>query len=191
MSSGGVRPRGCYEGGAQIINLDDLETILISVDATFRETSDGSFVAIHVWGKNGAYRYLLDAVHRRMDFTDTVKALLGVISRWPEARRKLIEGKANGDAIISTLEKAHGVSGLEAVPASRSKLDRAHAMQPYQSAANVFLPDGVPWLEEYIAEFASFPKGRSDDHVDAQSQALQGLEQARSTMMAWMEAGID
>lgn len=187
----GIRPRGCHDGEATPTILDELDDMLISVDATFRETTDGSYVAIHVWGRMGARRLLLDRVHARMDFTDTVKSLLAIIEKWPEARRKLVEGKANGDAIISTLERAHGVIGLEAVPASKGKLERAHAMQPYHAAGNIELPDNAPWLEEYIAEHASFPNGAHDDDVDAQSQGLQGLEKKRTSMDMWMDVGLD
>lgn len=182
-----LRPRGCFEGEANPIAIEQLEEILISVDATFKKTISGSFVAIHVWGKQKARRLLLDRVHRRMDFTETVHALLSVIERWPEARRKLIEGKANGDAIISTLQNTHGVIGLEAVPVSGSKEQRANAMQPYQSAGNVELPDGAPWLEEYVKEHAEFPNAANDDDVDCQSQALQGFERERTATDELME----
>jgi len=188
---GGTRPRGAYEGPAKPIDLEDLEDLLLSIDATFRETNTGSYVAIHCWGKLGARRLLLDRVHKRMDFHDTVAELLAMIRRWPEARRKLVEGKANGDAIISTLERAHGVTGLEAVsPGTASKVQRAMGGQPYQAAGNVELPDGAPWLGEYIAEHAAFPNGSHDDDVDAQSQGLLGFEQIRSTLDYWGDADL-
>jgi len=174
------RPRGCYDGPANPIDFDDLEEVLISVDATFRKTKAGSYVAIHVWGKLSARRLLLDRVHERMDFHDTVQALRRVITDWPQARRKLIEGKANGDAIISSLTREHGITCIEPVdPGDQSKEQRARAAQPYQKAGNVELPDGAPWLGEYIAEHAAFPKGRHNDDVDAQGQALLGFEQGR------------
>lgn len=185
------RPRGAHEGPPRSVDFADLEEILLSVDPTFHETQSGSYVAIHVWGKLGARRLLLDRVHKRMDFTETVQTLLHVIERWPRARRKLIEGKANGDAIISTLERAHGIIGLEAVKVTGSKLQRAHAGQPYQSAGNVELPNGAPWLEEYIAEHAAFPRGLHDDDVDAQSQALAGFEALTTTAELWAMADID
>lgn len=191
---GGVRPRNCAsleDAPPRPINFDDLEETIISVDPTFRKTNDGSFNAIHVWAKIGSRRLLLDRVHRRMDFTETITALLGIIKRWPDARRKLIEGKANGDAIISTLEKSHGVIGLEAVPVSGDKMQRAQAMQPYHTGHNIELPEGAPWLEEYIQEHAAFPNAAHDDDVDAQSQGLQGLERERTTMEMWMELGVD
>jgi predicted phage terminase large subunit-like protein len=175
------RPRGCAsvdDAPARPLDLEQAEDQLISVDATFRETRSGSFVAIHVWARAGSRRCLLYRVHRRMDFTETVRELLRVIEMFPRARRKLVEGKANGDAIISTLSRSHGVTGLEAVPVAGSKEQRAHAMQPYHAGHNVELPEGAPWLEEYVAEHAAFPNGSHDDDVDAQSQGLQGLERS-------------
>lgn len=182
---GHPRPRGCNDLPAVVVDLNDLDNELFSVDATFKETKSGSYVVIQVWASKGAMRLLLYSFRRRMDFTDTVEALLDVIKLFPHVRRKLIEGKANGDAIISTLEKHHGIIGLEAVPVGAAKKPRAMAMQPYQSAGNIYLPEGAPFVHEHISEHAAFPNGANDDQVDCQSQALQGLEQGLSGMDLW------
>lgn len=187
----GERPRGCWQEPAMLTDIDMLDEQLISIDATFRETKAGSFVAIHVWGKKGARRLLLYRVHRRMDFTETVAAILKVIDLFPEARRKLIEAKANGDAIISTLEKAHGISGIEAVTPGPGKQQRAHAGQAYHTGHNIELPEGASWLGEYIMEHAVFPNGAHDDDVDAQSQALAGLERARTFLDMLEDVELD
>lgn len=174
------RPTGCSDEAARELPAR-LDEVLISVDATFRETKDGSFVAIHVWGKSGARRLLLDRVKRRMDFSDTVRAMKDVIKNWPQAKKKVVEAKANGSAIISTLEREHGVSGLiPENPGTASKEERASAYLPYHRAHNIELPDGAPWLGEYVEEHATFPNGRYNDDVDAQSQALRHLEAPRS-----------
>ena len=167
-----TRPHGCYAGPAR--PLPKCDRVLISVDASFKQTVSGSFVAMHVWGAAGADRFLLDRVHARMDFDATCKALVSLAARWPLARQKIIEGKANGSAIVSQLSRR--LSGLIEVEPEGGKEARAAATQPYVAAGNVHLPDGAPWLDEYIAEHAAFPLGRTDDDVDAQSQALQHLE---------------
>lgn len=167
------RPRGAYQGAAVPMIRAALERVIVSVDATFKQTETGSYVAIHVWGRSGSRRFLLDRVHERMDFTQTCNALVVVCGRWPEAAKKLIERAANGEAILSALGQL--IPGLVGVPAVGDKMSRAAASQPYQVAGNVFLPDGAPWLAEYIAEHAAFPKGRYNDDVDAQSQALAEL----------------
>lgn len=185
-----LRPRGCpsaEDSPARSIDFSKINEMLISVDgAGGAETKDGSFNSIHVWARFGSRRLLLYRIHRRMDTTDTVKALLAVIELFPYARRRLIEAKASGSSIISHLEKAHSITGLEPVnPGKQSKFERAMAMQPYHTGHNVELPEGAPWVEEYIAEHAAFPNGEHDDDVDAQSQGLQGLERGSSWADEW------
>lgn len=184
-----VRPRGCAtvdEAPARMLDLDALEEQLVSVDPSFRETESGSKVAIHVWGRLGARRILVYRVSRRMDFSETVSELLRVIRTFPKARRRLIEGKANGDAIISHLTRVHGVTGLEPVsPGTANKEARAQISQSYQAAGNIELPEGAPWVDEYVAEHTAFPNGPTDDDVDAESQALSGMEREESAADAW------
>lgn len=184
-----IRPRGCAsrdEAPARHVDLDALDEQLISVDPTFRETESGSKVAIHVWGRLGARRILVYRISRRMDFSETISELLRVVRMFPRARRKLIEGKANGDAIISHLTRVHGVTGLEAVnPGDRNKEARAQVSQSYQAAGNIELPEGAEWVGEYVEEHTAFPNGPTDDDVDAESQALSGMEREESAAEKW------
>jgi len=182
-----TRPRGCWDGPAREVPTS-FDRIIISVDATFKKTVSGSFVSMQVWGKKGPDRYLLDRVHDRMDFEETCQALKMLAKKWPKAYGKYIEAKANGEAIMSRLKKE--ISGMVPVEASDSKEARAYATQPFQKAGNVFLPDGAPWLDEYINEHAMFPKGAHDDDVDAQSQGILALEEADTTAQKWMRARL-
>ncbi len=43
---------------------------------------------------------------------------------------------------------------------------RMHAESVTIENGFVFLPEEAPWLADYLAEFASFPKGRHDDQVE-------------------------
>jgi predicted phage terminase large subunit-like protein len=87
----------------------------------------------------------------------------------------LVEDKANGPAIIDTLGKA--IPGLLAVNPEGGKIARAFAVQPTIEAGNVYLPDPsiAPWVHDFIEECASFPKGGTDDEVDAATQAINYL----------------
>ena len=42
-------------------------------------------------------------------------------------------------------------------------------------AGKVFLPEGAPWLADYVDELCSFPTGVHDDAVDSTTQALNFL----------------
>ncbi len=158
---------------------DRVAPVGLSVDASFKETRAGSFVVLQAWGQCGADSYLLDQVRERMDFSSTLKALKGMIARWPRARARWIEDKANGSAIISTLRKE--VPGLIAVEPQGSKESRLQAVSPLFEAGNVHVPDAkaAPWVVDWVAEVTSFPSAPNDDQVDATSQALLKLSARR------------
>lgn len=145
---------------------------IISVDCAFRDTDGSDFVCIQVWGKRGARARLLDRFSARLDFVGTVDALRRMCLKWPNARLKLVEGKANGDAVISYLRRE--ISGLVAVDPRDSKLSRAYGVTPFCEAGNVEVWD-APWLHEWVEQMAAFPTGAHDDDVDATTQALDRL----------------
>ncbi len=96
-------------------------------------------------------------------------------AKWPQARLKLIEEKANGPAIISALRRE--ISGIVPVNPQGSKEARLNAVAPDIEAGNVYIPDPsiAPWIHDYVEELAAFPSGANDDQVDATSQALDRL----------------
>ncbi|NJL03080.1 MAG: phage terminase large subunit, partial [Spirulinaceae cyanobacterium SM2_1_0] len=76
---------------------------------------------------------------------------------WPQVRAKLIEDKANGPAVIATLQRE--ISGLIAVEPQGGKQARAAAVSPVIEAGNVWLPQGPAWADDFIEECAVFPNG--------------------------------
>lgn len=147
----------------------------IHVDATFKDTKHSDFVVMQVWAQKGPKAWLLDQVRGRMDFTATCDALAALSAKWPDATSKVIEDKANGPAIISTLRLRMG--GITGYTPKDSKEARASAIAPFVEAGDVELPAPhlAPWVDELIQEALSFPNGAHDDQVDAMSQALHRL----------------
>jgi predicted phage terminase large subunit-like protein len=161
------------------------DQVIQSWDMTFKETRDTDFVVGQVWGKVGAFKYLLDQVRGRMSFTTTLQAVRTLSARWPEATTKLVEDKANGPAVIDSLNRELG--GFIPVEPQGGKEARAAAVSPQVEAGNVFLPEGAPWLDGYIEEHAAFPKGANDDQVDATTQALIRLAEGGAVVAADVE----
>jgi predicted phage terminase large subunit-like protein len=99
---------------------------------------------------------------------------------FPQSRRKIIEGKANGDAVIDSLK--HEIPGIVVFePGRDSKEGRATAVSPYIRAGNVHLPTTrvasmAPEIsfdvEAFILEATAFPSGAHNDQIDAASQYL-------------------
>lgn len=161
-------------------------TPLLSLDCTFKKHEDTDYVAGLGWAMFGADIYLMPiCIHERLSFTGTLDKLLWFVGGetldksethdgiYPFIKIKLIEDKANGSAIIDTLQ--HRIPGIFAYePGNNSKEARLQSASWRFKAGNVYLPDPsiAPWVSDYKYELLAFPKARRDDYVDATSQAL-------------------
>lgn len=157
---------------------DRFDTLCFSWDMTFKETNTSDFVVGQLWGRKDASYYLLDQVRARMDFVKTREAFVAMAEKHPHVLTKLVEDKANGSAIISSLKSL--ISGIIPITPKESKEARASAVTPLWEAGNVYLPSPEiePWVKsEFIPELLSFPSGAHDDQVDAMTQALTYLSQ--------------
>lgn len=162
------RPKGCYAGPARAIP-EKFDEIILSVDCTFKDKEDSDYVVILVVGRKGQDRFLLERLRKQWSFSQTCVALIDVCKRWPKARKKIIEDTANGPAIISRFKSK--IAGLIPRNPEGSKEERAELAAPHVESGNWYLPEGAPWLEEFISEHEDFPDGNNDDQVDAMTQA--------------------
>ncbi|MHB9861964.1 phage terminase large subunit [Streptomyces sp. YIM S03343] len=165
----------------------EFDQLIMSWDMTFKDTKSSDFVVGQVWARKGADVFLLDQVRKRLSFTDTLAAFEAMVKRWPQATAKLVEDKANGTAVISTLKSK--IPGIIAVTPTESKYARANAVSPVIEAGNVYLPEGAIALfdpDELIDEAAAFPNATHDDQVDATSQALAYLLLDQTGAHAWI-----
>lgn len=146
--------------------------IIQSWDCAFDDDSPtSSYVCGQVWGFTGVDAYLLDQVREQMDFVQTVEAVKAMTAKWPTAREKLIEKKANGAAVISTLRGK--IPGFIPIVPTEGKEARAYAVSPFFEAGNVYIPSDAPWTQDYVGELTTFPKkGMDNDQVDCSTQAL-------------------
>ncbi len=175
------RPAGCYDGPAR--PLPELDSVIISVDANFKAKATADPVAMLVIGSSGADRFILDRRWGPFGFARSVSILRDLVAAWPAVSKVLVEDAANGSAIIESLQRE--IVGIVAVKPEGGKESRAWAVQAQVEAGQCYLPDGAPWLGEFIEEFSAFPKGRHDDQVDAWSQGLLELRHPLGVLDAW------
>ena len=149
-------------------------TEVISVDAAFKDADDNDYVSIQVWGKLRNDYYLQYCLNQHLDFPGTVAAIRTVKQLYPRAATVLIEDKANGSAIIQTLQREMYCVPVQPIG---GKVARVNAISAAIESGHVFVPDPVkrPWVNDFIDQFTAFPSGAHDDMVDACSQALNRL----------------
>lgn len=155
---------------------DNFDEQLQSWDMAFKDTETSAFVVGQVWAKKDADKFLLDQARARLNFPKTVEAVVNLSAKWPKAIAKLVEDRANGSAVIQTLQSK--LAGLIAIEPDGSKEARAHAVSPQVESGNVYLPHPLiaDWVDDLMAECGAFPNASDADQVDSLTQALIRLE---------------
>lgn len=149
-------------------------------DCAFKDLTSSSYVVGLVLARHGGSIYVMHHRRKRMQFPETVQAIRDTRLAFPWVGPILIEDKANGIAVIQTLQRE--ITGVVARKADGGKESRAAATSYLVAAGSVKLPGkydengkvvpAYPWVEELIAEHESFPRGEFKDYVDALSQGL-------------------
>lgn len=149
-----------------------------SWDCSFKGGVKNDYVVGQVWHKDKAKFYLLDQFRAKADFPETVAAVRQIANTW-RPLPIMIEGKANGPAVISALQGE--ISGILEINPAGGKESRASSIAPLFEAGNVYLPHPqmAAWVEESIQEITMFPRAPHDDVVDAMSQALVHMRDRR------------
>lgn len=149
--------------------------LIQSWDLTFKDANASDFVVGQVWLRIGAMVYLLDQVRERMNFPATLEAIKAMRAKWPQAGAIFIEDKANGPAVIASLNQS--VPGIVPVEPVGGKTERAAAISPFVYSKNVVLPEAalLPNVADLLREAQNFPNDAHDDTVDGLSQAVNRL----------------
>ncbi|WBL18507.1 phage terminase large subunit [Citricoccus sp. NR2] len=152
------------------------QEMCLSFDLTFTDGKHSDYVVGQVWLRIGADVYLVDQVRGRMDFNRSVRAVEELAAKWPQATQKFVENKANGPAVINSLQRS--IPGIIPVEPEGGKVARGHAVSPFFYSGNVHLPNAalVPNVSDLREEMFNFGSGGGhDDTVDAMTQAINQL----------------
>lgn len=152
----------------------NFDEVTMSCDLSFGgKNKSNDPCAIQVWGRVGANHYLLKRIKKRLTFNEMCDTIKIVSASYPQCRKKIVEKKANGQAVIDALNNVIG--GFEAYdPKMNDKQSRANSVTPYMESGNVWLPDPSvdKTIDEMVDEMMKFPNGEHDDEVDAMTQYL-------------------
>ncbi len=170
---------------------DDLENQALSWDLSFKEKSHNDWVVGLAGAKKDGKLYVLGRLKRHMGLSETLKAIVELMSLYPKAKRVWVEDKANGPAVLDVLKRHF--PGMIAVNPKGSKTERAHAVTYIVESGNVFLPhpDEAPWVEDFINELSSFPNATHDDQVDAFTQLLSQFYDKRVEELRKLKEAMD
>lgn len=146
-----------------------------SWDTANKSSELGDYSACTTWGVNDKHLYLLSVLRERLDYPGLKRAVRDQASRFKPGTI-LIEDKASGTQLIQelTYERVHAIKSYQP---TMDKIMRLHSVSASFENGFVHLPQTAEWLDSYVHELISFPRGRFDDQVDSTSQALDWYKQ--------------
>lgn len=210
-----TRPKGCRKD-PPVIELKrdrwgklDVDTVCVSVDATFGSTGESASNVGIIVGvvKAGTRCILADLTQGPRTFVQTLDDVEEAVKfaaneSGLRSVRVIIEKKANGAAVLEMMEKAlregkfEGRDGqsiqvvFEAYePGQNSKDSRAHAGTLDVEGGVLLVRDGARWLGKFIGEHASFGGTGRNDRVDATAQFLDKYRKKLTWRDAMRQAG--
>ena len=146
------------------------EKIIHSWDTAFKKGALNDYSVCTIWGvaKNGYY--LIHRWKEKVEFPELKKVVMMLAQQFPPDQI-LIEDKASGQSLMQELER-ETVLPIKAIKVDVDKVARANASTPIIEAGKVFLPEGVPWLNDFLNNLSSFPNAPHDDDVDSVTQFI-------------------
>lgn len=154
--------------------LPKVRRIIQSWDTAFKTKDHNDPSSCTTWAECDEGYYLLDRLNDRMEYPQLKQMALSLGNKiWAEGAKPhavLIEDKASGQSLIQDLKTTR----LPIVPikVDSDKVTRAFAVTSIIESGRVFLPEGAPWVADYVAQLANFPNAAHDDDVDSTTQAL-------------------
>lgn len=150
--------------------------ITVDLAASTRTSADFTVAAAWVFTLDGDL-VLLGRNRARVGESKHFDLVRELASRWD-----IITTWVERGMIGTTLVREATQAGLNVLPldVDTDKVTRALPASDRLNAGRVWIPAGVPWLEEFVGECAQFPGGAHDDQVDAFSHAV------RVSVTKWM-----
>lgn len=148
---------------------------VISVDTAQKGllTSDYSVAMVIRYDRKTRLSYIIDIIRGQLDYPDLRRKIFDLHYRH-RPHHWVIEDRGSGTSLIQELNRDY-IRPI-AINPKGDKLSRVQAITPYLERGEVLLPENTPWIDDFLAETATYPQGRYDDQVDALAQYLNWVE---------------
>lgn len=133
-----------------------------------------------LWGWDGENYYLLELIRGRWETPELRNMILECNRAW-QPDETLIEDTELGRSLQQDIRRTNGIR-VHLLRPRYDKRARLLAQSARFESGQVWIPSSESWTHDYVSELLSFPFGRSDDQVDATSQALDFLVAKTATL---------
>jgi len=159
-----------------------------SWDTAFKTNQENDYSVCTTWGIAQNGYYLLHRWKGKVEFPELKRVAVQLADKFKPSV-VLIEDKASGQSLIQELQRETRLP-LKPIKVDSDKVARAYAVSPEQEAGNLYLPEGEPWVIDYIDNMSAFPNAAHDDDVDSTTQALSEMILFRREPPRWQQISI-
>ncbi|MGL4756869.1 MAG: phage terminase large subunit [Aeromonadaceae bacterium] len=158
----------------------------ITADTATKTGTRNDFSVMCEWGVYLGNLYLINMVRGKWEAPEleaNFRVFIG--ESWQKNQKQelgnlravLVEDKASGTGLLQTVGRE---SPLPLTPVQRStdKLTRAMDTAPQLKAGKVYLPEGAPWIVEFVAEHSLFSADDSHKHDDIVDNTMDAVSYA-------------
>jgi predicted phage terminase large subunit-like protein len=162
------------------------DQIIQSWDTANKPSELSDFSVCTTWGLLNKHFYLINVFRKRLNYPDLKRAVREQRELF-NATVVLIEDKASGTQLIQEFV-SDGLHGITRYEPQTDKIMRMHAQSGMIENGFVHIPCTAHWLDDYLLELTTFPRGKFDDQVDSTAQALDWAKQlSLHDFSGWIE----
>lgn len=172
--------------------LPELKYKFITADTAQKTEEQNDYSVFQCWGATATGQLVL--IDQLRGKWEAPELLIYGRSFWQKnlavggvpCRAMYIEDKVSGTGLIQTLRR----EGFSILPMQRNrdKISRGYDAAPYIESGNVYLPELVDWLSDFLRESEAFPAGKHDDQLDPMFDAINIIQ---SNMLDYYNASND
>jgi predicted phage terminase large subunit-like protein len=173
---------GAYDLGGRVIEASKTQ-IFQTVDPAISTSTASDFTVVGTFALTPNRELLvLDIVHLRLEGADLVGLLRRGYERWHPS---FIGVERSGFGLMLIQEARRAGLPIQELIADTDKVSRAMPAAARAETGDIYLLEGAPWREDFIAELLAFPNGKHDDMVDVVSYAV--TQTVKGAGAVWME----
>lgn len=174
--TGGMLRREYFSGRYDPAVLPEFLLVGQFIDSAFSTEVGADPSAVATWAVTASHLYVLDYWKGRIEYPELIATAKDQYAKWRHLSPWVyIENKASGQSAIQTLRRETAIPVRKFEPGTASKVSRVQDASPYFAAGRVLLPDGAPWLAEWIDEHVNFPGAAHDEAPDTSAMATRIL----------------
>ncbi|MEW6096249.1 MAG: phage terminase large subunit [bacterium] len=141
-----------------------------SWDTAIKKGEENAYtVCITMVTTNTGY-YITDVWRKKVEAPELKKATQQLYDR-ESPNVVIVEDKASGQGLIQEILRETKIP-IKGIQVEADKISRLNAQIPTIEVGKVYLPENIPWVIDFIDEFAEAPVGKYWDQIDAFTQLL-------------------